>query len=199
MRIGSTAAPEHVKFTPCAWPKFHVYEPADVEKRNPKPTVMVEVRPVPPEVERAARDKHLGAKAKVEYLDQANRPGFRPDRSAPTVRRQEFNFAQHEAFTLELATYAMGNIYAAEPGESVEHYLVDAEAAAIVWKLLTKNQRDVIGELKAGDDLKLDGLLRENEDLRRWKLSTDPSLLEFVQAEAVRLRDEHTGAEQGKG
>lgn len=186
MRIGSTAAPHHVKFTPCPWPKFDN-------------KVIVEVRHVPPEVERAARDKHLGAKQKAEFLDQPNRPGFRPDRNAPTVRRQEFNLASHEAFTLELAAYAMGDIRAAEPGESVEHYLVDDEAAAVVWKLLTKAQRDVIGELRGGMDLKLDGLLRDNEELRRWKLETDPSLLAFVQAEAVRLGDEHTGAEAGKG
>ena len=186
MRIGSTAAPEHVKFTPCAWPKFDG-------------KVIVEIRHLPAEVDKAARNTHLGEKHKVEYMDPANRPGFRPDRNAPTVRRQEFNLPQHEAYTLAVAAYCMGNIYAAEPGESVEHYLVDDEAAAAVWKLLTKAQRDVIVELRGGMDLKLDGLLRDNEALRKWKLESDPSLLAFVQAEAVRLGDEHTGAEAGKG
>lgn len=186
MRIGSTAAPEHVKFTPCPWPKF-------------ENKVIVDVRHLPPEVDKAARDKHLGSKHKVKFLDQANRPGYRPDRNAPTVREQEFNLPAHEAYTLECAAYCLGDIRAAEPGESVEHFLVDDEAAAAVWKLLTKAQRDVIGELRGGMDLKLDGLLRDNEALRRWKLETDPSLLAFVQGEAVRLGDEHTGAEAGKG
>lgn len=199
MRIGSTAAPEHVKFTPVPWPKFHSYEPGDVDKRDPKVNVTVDIRHVPPEVDRAARDKHLGAKHKVEYLDPATRPGMRADRNAPTVRRQEFNLTSHEAYTMELAVYAMGDIRCTDPSEKVEHFFVDDEAAAKAWQALTKTQREVIGELRAGSVLKLDGLLADNEALRRWKLESDPSLLAFVQAEAVRLGDEHTGAEAGKG
>ena len=197
MLLGRSAKPENIAYTLVPWPKFNEPDPETGEERS---SVLVELRRVPPSLAMSTRAKHLGDVNRIEYEDRGKRG---PREKAQTVRKSSFSNSAQHAFMIDICAWAMGDIvfapFARDRGRP-EWVLDDDETASKVWQLLTKQQQQLVGELRAGSKLPLDdGMLRTNKALREWLLAEDNTLLTFVNEETDRLADAVIKDEEGKG
>lgn len=197
MRIGTLRSAQDDQSTPVPWK--HVWALPDgrhvvtlVEARpsvDPgalDATVMVHLRPVPPGVERELRRKHGETHLRYQFGR-----GLGLGRGAGSVG---IDTEAQQRVADEMLLYAFRDLTIVAPSPQAATLEIRDEVMASRINAALRN-----GRVKAGEDLDLTGLLRENDALRRLVLLETPGLREFVDAEAERLTREAVADEVGKG